>query len=185
MESVQQQSATADLDVEPLPIQVCSDTPPTYTIVMDNLDFFVSTHHQSSQRGNKSIHWTHHIAVEDRIPLNYLSSSKPAYDLEDYDVGTSLPEEDLQQHLRREFIVLGSRMMCQHLSAFSSMSDVVVRHMPHQYTKEMTQRSKDVSIYPDIQQFLKCLMFLATCIFCMTVIPFCLLEVPIRPPLQE
>lgn len=152
-ESVEQRP-TDNCDVV-MPLQVSGDAPPTYTIVMDNLDFYVSAHNQSGQHSNKSIHWTHHIAVQDRIPLHHLPTAKPTDDLTLYDVGASLPEEDIQNYLHREFIVLGSRMMCQHLSAFSSLSDVVVRHMPHQYSKEMAQCSTDVSIYPDIQQFLK------------------------------
>lgn len=149
----EQHITTGPCDV--MPLQVSCPPPPTYSIVMDNLDLYVSVRQPSIQHTNKSIHWTHHIAVLDRIAVQHLPAAKPAKDLDSYDVASSLPGEEDQNFLRREFIVLGSRMLCQYLSAFSSLGDAVVRHIPHQYSKDMAQGSTDVSIFPDIQQFFK------------------------------
>lgn len=115
--------------------------PPTYTVVLDNLDFFVAVRNQSIYSSNKSIHWTHHIAVQDRIPFLHISNEKPDVDIECYDLCESLPGLDTQAYVRREFVVLGSRVMCKHLSAFSTFSDVVVHHIPHEYSMELAQRS--------------------------------------------
>ena len=119
--------------------------PETYSIVFDNLDFFCGTHHQSSKNSNKTFHWIHHLAVRDRIPTFQLSDHKPNQDLIHYDVGKSLPSVLTQEHMRKEFIVLASRMLTTHLDAFKPLAKVVVHHIPHQYSDEMAKRSTDVS----------------------------------------
>lgn len=43
-------------DTQPTP-------PPTYSIIFDNLDFYLRASHQSSLHNNKNLHLIHHIAV--------------------------------------------------------------------------------------------------------------------------
>ena len=119
--------------------------PPTYSIIFDNLDFFVKPHYQSLKKGNLSRHWIHHIAVQDRIPIYQLSNDRPTEDLVEYDVGKSLPTAETKQFQRNESIVLGTRMLTQHLAAFKPLEKAVVNHIPHQYSAEMAERSTDVS----------------------------------------
>lgn len=121
-----------------------STPPPTYAIIFDNLDFFIRTHHQSTIHNNQSIHWIHHIAVQDRIPTYHLNN-KPIQDLLEYNLGKSLPGLVTQTYMRREFIVIGSRMLTKYFSVLKPFSDIVVHHIPHDYTGEMAQRSIDVS----------------------------------------
>uniref|UniRef100_A0AAV2LIY4 DUF6589 domain-containing protein n=1 Tax=Knipowitschia caucasica TaxID=637954 RepID=A0AAV2LIY4_KNICA len=45
--------------------------------------------------------------------------------------------------MRREFIVLGTRILTQHLSVFKPFKHVVVHHMPHQYSEDMSKCSTD------------------------------------------
>ena len=119
--------------------------PQTYSIIFDNLDFFVRTHHQSLKKSNQSLHWIHHMAVRDRIPIFQLSNKKPIQDLLNYNVGNSLPSAETQEQMRKEFIVLGSRILTSHLEAFKPFESLVVHHIPHKYSDEMAQRSTDVS----------------------------------------
>ncbi|XP_072315713.1 uncharacterized protein [Eucyclogobius newberryi] len=125
-----------------LSLSQCS-LPPTYTIVFDNLDFYMKAHHQSVAHSDKSLHWIHHIAVEDRIQINHLPNARPKVDISTYDLGRSLPGSKVQEHIRREFIVLGSGLLTQYLHAFKPLANVVVNHMPHQYSEEMSHRSTD------------------------------------------
>lgn len=125
-------------------VEKCSTTPHTYSIIFDNLDFFMHTHHQSSLHSNKSIHWIHHIAVQDRVPIYHLANDKPIGNLLDYDLNLSLPSQNEQMQMRREFIVFTSRILSSYLSVFKPFSNVVVRHIPHQYSAEMAQHSTDV-----------------------------------------
>ncbi|XP_076128519.1 uncharacterized protein LOC143109630 [Alosa pseudoharengus] len=133
----------ADLGVAILPEEAPTEpTPPcTYSIIFDNLDFFSHTHHQSINRANQSIHWIHHIAVEDRVPSNHLSRHKPTQPLTDYNIGKSLPSLDSQAQMRRDYVVLGSRILTKYLNAFKPLSAIVVHHIPHQYSAEMSEPS--------------------------------------------
>ncbi|XP_062401837.1 uncharacterized protein LOC134092781 isoform X2 [Sardina pilchardus] len=133
-----------DVRISSQPFPEQQSTPPhTYSIVLDNLDFFMHAHHQSSRHSNQSIHWIHHIAVQDRIPIYHLPIDKPCVDLLQYDLRESLPGPDTQLFMRREVIVLGSQILTQYLAAFRPFSRVVLRHIPHQYSEEMSQPSTD------------------------------------------
>ena len=71
-----------DLGVSILPLETAPQPtpqtpPPTYSIIFDNVDFFIRPHYQSTRQANKSIHWIHHMAVEDRVPTNHLPRDKP------------------------------------------------------------------------------------------------------------
>ncbi|KAM4590945.1 uncharacterized protein PAE49_013275 [Odontesthes bonariensis] len=128
----------ASLSVAPLPQ---SPLPQTYSIIFDNLDFFIHTHHQSAKNTNKSIHWIHHMCVVDRVPSLHLDNKKPEYCLSDYNLSKSLPGPDTQAHMRREFVILGSRLLTNYLDAFKPLASVVVNHIPHQYSEEMAKPS--------------------------------------------
>ena len=119
--------------------------PPTYSIIFDNLDFFMRAHHQSTLHSNKSIHWIHHIAVEDRITTYHLSNNKPDHDILQYYLCNSLPGRQTQDYMQRDFIVLGSRILTQYLAVFKPFKKLVVNHIPHQYTEDMAKCSTDVS----------------------------------------
>ncbi|XP_073728878.1 uncharacterized protein [Misgurnus anguillicaudatus] len=121
----------------------CPTPPHTYSIIFDNLDFYMHAHHQSSLRNNQSIHWIHHIAVQDRIPIYHLANDKPIGNLLHYDLNLSLPGEAEQMQMRREYIVLTSRILSSYLTVFKPFSNVVLHHIPHQYSAEMAQRSTD------------------------------------------
>lgn len=126
--------------------------PPTYSIIFDNLDFFMRAHYQSILHSNKSIPWIHHIAVQDRIKTYHLGNDRPDHDILQYDLCNSLPGLETQANMRREFIVLGSRILTQYLAVFKPFSNVVVHHMPHQYTEDMAKCSTDVSNELNLQK---------------------------------
>lgn len=146
----------ADLGTSLLPVaapSTQSTPPPTYSVIFDNVDFFIRPHHQSISRANKSIHWIHHMAVEDRVPTNHLSRDKPTLPIMEYDIGNSLPGPETQAHMRREFVVLGSRILTLYLDAFKPLSTVVVHHIPHQYSTVMSEASTHVSMKSNTLHF--------------------------------
>lgn len=128
--------------------------PQSYSIIMDNLDFFVHTHNQSISSSNKSIHWIHHIAVQDRIPTDHISNIKPTTDIQQYRLRSSLPQQSTQGFLRCEFTILATRMMTKHMAAFESFGDTVVHHIPHLYSSEMSRKSTDVRCKQGMQMWL-------------------------------
>ncbi|XP_059207059.1 uncharacterized protein LOC131986225 [Centropristis striata] len=126
----------------------CCVACPSYSIIMDNLDFFVHTHNQSTSRSNKSIHWIHHIAVRDRIPTHHISNIKPTTDIQQYNLNLSLPWRNTQASMRREFIVLATRMLTKHMDVFESFGETVVHHIPHLYSSQMSTLSTDFPLGP-------------------------------------
>ncbi|XP_063046921.1 uncharacterized protein LOC134440748 isoform X2 [Engraulis encrasicolus] len=128
------------------PAPICEDShetcPSPYSIIMDNLDFFIHTRNQSISRSNQSIHWINHIAVKDRISTD-ISNIKPTVNIEQYNLCLSLPSRSTQVFLRRELTVLATRMLAKHMPVFESFQDTVVHHIPHEYSSEMSKRSTD------------------------------------------
>jgi len=149
--------------------------PPTYSIIFDNLDFFLRTSHQFFLHSNQNIHWIHHIAVQDRIPTHHITNEKTVKDILQYDLATSLPGPETQNYLSREFIVVEYRMLCRYLSVFQPFSNIVVHHMPHQYSKERSQWSTDVSTH-HLPPALLCML---TYYLCFTEIIFLYLKFPL------
>ena len=64
--------------------------------------------------------------VIDRVNSLHMDEHKPADALRAYTVGQSLPGSDTQESLRRDYVVLGSRILPQYLEAFKILSSVVV-----------------------------------------------------------
>ena len=49
------------------------------------------------------------------------------------------------ENLVKNWAVIVSRVVTKYLPPFQSFRDVVVRHIPHEYSKEMSQKSNSVS----------------------------------------
>ncbi|KAK7912487.1 hypothetical protein WMY93_012698 [Mugilogobius chulae] len=120
-----------------------STAPPTYSLIFDNLDFYIKSHHQSSLHTNRSLHWINHTAVQDRVQINHLSDIRPKCDVTQYNLTCSLPDQDTQNLIRREFVVLGTRMLTKYLEAFKELSKSVINHIPHQHSEELAEQSTD------------------------------------------
>ncbi|XP_035658071.1 uncharacterized protein LOC118403462 [Branchiostoma floridae] len=119
--------------------------PPKYSVQVDNLDFYKPTHHQSETKGNESIHWTHHIGIQDRVPTDHLPNNAPIKPLPLFQIGDCLPTPEIEAHLRNELIIIGSRMVTTHIPALKPFAPAVIHHIPHQYSETMSQPSTEVS----------------------------------------
>lgn len=84
------------------------------------------------------------MCVIDRINSLHMDEHKPADALRKYRIEQSLPGSDTQDSLRREYVVLGSRILTQYLEAFKTLSDVVIHHIPHKFSEEMAHPSTHV-----------------------------------------
>lgn len=117
-----------------------------YRIVGDNIDSHLNARYQSHERKNKSIHWTQQYAVRDRVSEPHLDNSKPKKPLNEIQLSDLLPVKDVQDTFKRNCAVLVSRVVSKHLKPFQHFQDVVERHIPHQYSKEMNEKSDIVSV---------------------------------------
>jgi len=114
-------------------------------LVGDNIDYEIHARVQSQQHCNRSIHWTHQFAVLDRVQnpqLDRFSSQKPVSEIQ---LAELLPDNDVMANLVRNRSVIVSWVITKYLQPFRQLRDVVVRHMPHEYSKEMSQKSDSVS----------------------------------------
>ena len=113
-------------------------------IVFDNFDFQQKVHGMTETHQNPDIHWVTHVAVENRVHESHLSSEKPPNKkLLSMENGSCLPNLH-ENHLQREnYISLVERVLVE-LPCLESLKSYVVKHIPHQYSKEMAQKSKTV-----------------------------------------
>lgn len=79
------------------------------------------------------------------MPL--LNNSKPQRSVDQLQLVELLPTPDVQARLKQTWKILTSRVVTKHLSAFKFLRKAVVYHIPHPYTKEMTEKSDIVSIF--------------------------------------
>ena len=112
----------------------------------DNIDHEIHARVQSQQHCNRSIHWTHQFAVfMDRVQdpqLDRFSSQKPVSETQFAEL---LPDNDVMANLVRNWSVIVSRVITKYLQPFRQLRDVIVRPIPHEYSKEMSQKSDSVS----------------------------------------
>jgi hypothetical protein len=113
-------------------------------IVGDNIDYHINARYQSKQNTNQSIHWTQQYAILDRMnkPLNNTRPQKPFKDIQLIDL---LPVKEVQDMFKKNCAVLVSRIITKHLGAFKHMQDLVIRHIPHDNSHIMSQKSELVS----------------------------------------
>lgn len=119
----------------------------SYRIVGDNVDHMTYARIQSKEQTNKSVHWTHQFAVMDRIQSDLTVPQKPQKKIKGIQLVELLPVQDVQQRLKSHWAVLVSRVVCKFLQPFKHLEDVVVHHIPHPYTAEMSKKSASVSRY--------------------------------------
>lgn len=53
-----------------------------------------------------------------------------------------LPSKEVQSKFKKTWAVLISRVICKYLSSFKQYRSLVIHHIPHQFSKEMAQKSK-------------------------------------------
>lgn len=110
-------------------------------MVGDNIDHMI----QSQQHENRSLYWTQQYAVLNRVQETSLDTKRPRKSLKEVQLIDLLPNQSVQEHLKQRWAVLVSRIVCRYLSAFQHQSDVVIWHIPHYYSKEMSSKSQTVS----------------------------------------
>lgn len=118
---------------------------PTFQITGDNIDLAIKAKHMSTFQQNKSIHWFNLNAVLNRVHGNHLPNScqKSILDVENV---AFLPSPEDNQDLLHDLIPLYARCIVYNIPALLSVfGDSVVKHIPHVYTNEMSEKSDQVS----------------------------------------
>lgn len=111
----------------------------------DNVDHNVYARIQTKDDTNKSLHWTHQYAMEEKITNPMHESTKPQKSVSDLQLIELLPSKNVQENLTWQWSILVSRVITTYLKPFQQFSQDVIRHIPHIYSKEMERKSKIVS----------------------------------------
>lgn len=124
-----------------VPLDVVLSADKGRKLVFDNFDFRQQVHGMTQDHQNVDVHWVTHLAVENRVSGNHLSSEAPSVDdLMSLENGLCLPNR-YEQHLQREeYITLAERVIVE-IPCLAFLKPVVLHHIPHQYSKEMASKS--------------------------------------------
>lgn len=112
----------------------------------DNIDFEIHARMQSKDHSNQSVHWTHQYAVKDRVIDRMLETRHRQKAVCDIQLTELLPDENTCARLQKRWAVLVSRVVTSYLTEFKFLQREVVRHIPHQYSHQMSQKSDIVCI---------------------------------------
>ena len=119
-----------------------------FKLVGDNIDKNVRPRHMRQDKQTLSMHYYHSYAVRDRVSISGLSDAIP--DLKNVPllsipVNNVLPSDSDHQSLMHNFALLVSRHLVDHIRYFKeNYSDIVIRHIKHDYYDEMSQKSETV-----------------------------------------
>ena len=83
-------------------------------------------------------------AATNRVVEPHLSEVTPRKPIADIEMTEFLPGADVQDLLVNHWSVLTSRVITKYLKAFKPFKDVIIYHIPHKYSKEMTEKSESV-----------------------------------------
>ena len=121
--------------------------PRTYIVGGDNVDFTVNPSDMRSDNQRKSIHFFHVYGALDRVNCIGLSDEKLSGDITTLPLSTFVPSSIECITLRKNFAVLLGRVVVEKLEYFKKFQCCVVKHIQHEYSEEMKQKSCLVSHY--------------------------------------
>ena len=120
-----------------------------FRVIGDNLDKNVRPRFRRIDRGTQSLHFFHVYAAKDRVNLSNVTDSPSSFlntPVAELPVQSLLPTSSDNQSLFSDFSVLVSRVLVSKLQYFSTtFGDIVVKHIQHEFSKEMAEKSETVS----------------------------------------
>ena len=119
----------------------------SYQIIGDNVDLKSCPTHFSLSSTTQDHHWFTLYAIKNRVNGEHLANDQPIADISNLPLMTWLPSVCDCVRLRKEFIILVSRILVAKLKVFTVFGDVVSEHIDHQYSNEMAEKSHIVSLH--------------------------------------
>ena len=115
-----------------------------YQLVGNNLDFEINPHIASLQYKKQSIHWFNLMAVKHRILALHLHDDGPQHPIEEMEASLCLPSIEEHLGLNNNMIILVERVLTQRLHVFQQFEALVIRHVPHKYSKDTREKTDQV-----------------------------------------
>ena len=116
----------------------------SYKLVGDNIYKTVRPRHMRMDSQNRSLHYFHVYGVRDRIDVSRLDDQPSLPSLSDIDVTSLLPNTDDEKALMDLFSVHVARVLKKFMPFFAKFGNGLARHIQHQYSSEMSQKSEVV-----------------------------------------
>ena len=120
----------------------------TFKIIGDNLDKNVKPRDMRSDFQTRSLHYFHACAVEDRIDLSGFSGDVTIPDIQSIQLCNLLPSDSDRAAMKNNFGIHIARVLVKYVTFFQKLGQKNdLRHIKHKFWKEMSQKSKVVSLY--------------------------------------
>ena len=117
----------------------------TYKLVGDNIDKNVRPREMRSDCQTRSLHYFHTYAVRDRVDMSQFSNDVHIPDVSSIDLKQLLPTPTDEDKLRDNFAILVGRTLAKYMPFFSKFCADLEKHIPHEFSSEMSQKSEVVS----------------------------------------
>lgn len=101
---------------------------------------------QSIMSENIPIHWTHKYTIRDIVDDPCRDNSQLVMKASQIQLTKRLPTADVLARLKETLKGIVSEIVTNYLPAFKCLQNVVVHHILHSYTQEVSQKSDIVSL---------------------------------------
>lgn len=128
----------------PLPSNIDQDGGRKLTF--DNVDYRQEVHYMTEEHQNVDKHCVTVMATENRVLGKHLSDNPPDDGVLKMDHGECLPSNLDNVRQRENYIVLAGQIITSNIPCLNFLSDACTKYIPHQYKKEMSLKSKTVSV---------------------------------------
>ena len=118
---------------------------PSFKLVGDNINKEVQPRDMRGEHQSRSLHYFHSYAVCDRINVADVSDIVTSPDISQVDLTEILPTPSDNQALLSNYTLLIFRVLRKYMAFFARFGKVVERHIQHEYSYEMAQKSIVVS----------------------------------------
>ena len=101
----------------------------------------------SASNQNNSIHWFNLNAAKNRVMANHLSNDNPVKSVLELENVEFLPSPEDNEAYLHNITALETRVVVRNIPALSQFKDIVVKHILHEYSDVMKEKSDQVSIH--------------------------------------
>ena len=117
----------------------------TYKLVGDNIDKNVRPYEMTIDNQTRSLHYFHTYAVRDRVDMGNFCDDTQLPATSDIDLWNLLPTRCDDSTMRENMAILVGRILAKYMPFFSDWCKDLPRHLPHNFSCEMSQKSEVVS----------------------------------------
>ena len=122
-------------------------------LTFDNIDYSLEVHYMTEESYRKEVHYfdKHFVTVmstENRVSVSHLSDQLPIDWVLQLENGKCLPDSCDNVKHRENYINLVEWINTANIPCLNILSDVAVQHIPHRYTKKVSNKSEPVSTIP-------------------------------------